>query len=54
MISDWDHRYTRAEAYFPTAATKTSKFWSSMNRVDSVYGDRNFICSCPSIDVYRD
>ncbi len=54
MVSDWDHPYTRAEAFFPTAATKVSKFWPSVNRVDNVFGDRNFICSCPSIDVYRD
>jgi len=54
MISEWDHPYTREEAFFPTAATKAAKFWPSVNRVDNVYGDRNFICSCPSIDSYRD
>ncbi|NRA15584.1 MAG: aminomethyl-transferring glycine dehydrogenase [Oceanospirillaceae bacterium] len=54
MISEWDHPYTREEAFFPTAATKAAKFWPSVNRVDNVYGDRNFICSCPSIDAYRD
>ena len=54
MISDWDHPYTREEAFFPTAATKAAKFWPAVNRVDNVYGDRNFICSCPSIDSYRD
>ncbi|MCJ8299617.1 MAG: aminomethyl-transferring glycine dehydrogenase [Pseudomonadales bacterium] len=54
LISDWDHPYTREEAFFPTAATKAAKFWPAVNRVDNVYGDRNFICSCPSIDSYRD
>jgi len=54
MISEWDHPYTREEAFFPTVATKAAKFWPSVNRVDNVYGDRNFICSCPSIDSYRD
>jgi len=54
VMSDWDHPYSREEALFPTAASKTAKFWPSVNRVDNVFGDRNFICSCPSIDSYRD
>jgi glycine dehydrogenase len=54
MMSDWDHPYTREQAFFPSAASKAAKFWPSVNRVDNVFGDRNFICSCPSIDVYRD
>jgi glycine dehydrogenase len=54
MVSNWSHPYSCEEAFFPTQATKESKFWPSANRVDNVYGDRNFICSCPSIDSYRD
>ncbi|WP_299261982.1 aminomethyl-transferring glycine dehydrogenase [uncultured Kushneria sp.] len=51
---DWPYPYSREQAAFPTQATKAAKFWPSVNRVDNVYGDRNLICSCPSIDDYRD
>jgi glycine dehydrogenase len=53
MISDWDHPYSREEAFFPSASSRAAKFWPSVNRVDNVFGDRNFICSCPSVDSYR-
>jgi glycine dehydrogenase len=23
-----------------------------VNRVDNVYGDRNLVCACPSMDMY--
>ncbi|MFC0338573.1 glycine dehydrogenase [Kushneria avicenniae] len=51
---DWPWPYSREQAAFPTQDTKTAKFWPSVNRVDNVYGDRNLICSCPSIDDYRE
>lgn len=49
----WPHPYSREQAAFPTAATRESKFWPAIARVDNVHGDRNLICSCPSIDDYR-
>ena len=55
MVSaDWDRAYTREQAVFPVASLKGNKFWPASNRIDNVYGDRNFICSCPSIEAYRD
>ena len=54
LTSDWDRPYSREEAVFPTAHTRASKYWPTANRVDNVYGDRNFICSCPSIEAYQD
>ncbi|MGY3571919.1 aminomethyl-transferring glycine dehydrogenase [Vibrio paucivorans] len=51
---EWDRPYPRELGCFPTAATKLSKYWPTVNRVDNVYGDRNLICSCPSIDNYED
>jgi glycine dehydrogenase len=50
----WDHPYSREIACFPSAHTKTSKYWPTVNRVDNVFGDRNLICSCPSIDSYQE
>ncbi|MFL7046980.1 aminomethyl-transferring glycine dehydrogenase [Vibrio cyclitrophicus] len=52
--AEWDRPYSRELACFPSKATKNSKYWPTVNRVDNVYGDRNLICSCPSIDNYED
>ncbi|WP_028303861.1 aminomethyl-transferring glycine dehydrogenase [Oceanospirillum maris] len=54
LIEEWDRPYSREEAVFPSAHTRASKFWPAVNRVDNVYGDRNFICSCPGIENYED
>ena len=50
----WTHKYTREQAAFPLSYLKANKFWPPVARVDNVHGDRNLICSCPSIDSYRD
>jgi glycine dehydrogenase len=50
----WARPYSRELAAFPTAATRAAKYWPAVNRVDNVVGDRQLICSCPSIDAYRD
>jgi glycine dehydrogenase len=50
--SNWQHCYTREVACFPSAQTKDAKYWPTVNRVDNVFGDRNFVCSCPSIESY--
>ncbi|MGR5193974.1 aminomethyl-transferring glycine dehydrogenase [Vibrio rotiferianus] len=51
---EWDRPYSRELGCFPSKATKSWKYWPTVNRVDNVYGDRNLICSCPTIDVYED
>ena len=50
----WTHKYTREQAAFPLQYLKASKFWPPVARVDNVHGDRNLVCSCPSLDSYRD
>jgi len=50
----WEHKYTREQAAFPLKYLKENKFWAPVSRVDNVYGDRNLVCSCPSLDSYRD
>ncbi|REL37444.1 aminomethyl-transferring glycine dehydrogenase [Thalassotalea euphylliae] len=50
----WDRAYTVAEAVFPVPAAAANKFWPTVNRIDDVYGDRNLVCSCPSVDSYKD
>jgi len=50
----WPHAYTREQAGFPVATLKTGKFFAPVSRVDNVYGDRNLVCSCPSMDEWRE
>ena len=48
----WDRAYSRQTAVFPTQFTMHAKYWPTVNRIDNVYGDRNFICSCPPMEDY--
>ena len=50
--SAWTHPYTRERAAFPAEWTRDFKFWPAVARVESAYGDRNLICSCPPTDTY--
>jgi len=53
LISDeWNHQYTREKAGFPVEWTRKGKFWPSVGRVNSAYGDRNLVCSCNPISDY--
>ncbi len=52
LVGDWDRPYSREAACFPPGAFRVDKYWSPVNRVDNVYGDRNLICSCPPPETY--
>ena len=52
--NEWNHKYTREEAAFPNEYVKHNKYWAPVARVDNVYGDRNLVCSCPSMDEYKE
>ena len=49
----WDRPYDQHLAILPKGVIASSKYWPSVNRIDNVYGDRNLVCSCPSIESYR-
>ncbi|MFT6084345.1 MAG: glycine dehydrogenase [Alphaproteobacteria bacterium] len=49
---NWDKPYSRQVAAFPTGLNPT-KFWPTVGRVDNVFGDRNVMCSCPSMDQFK-
>ncbi|WP_102128279.1 aminomethyl-transferring glycine dehydrogenase [Deinococcus planocerae] len=51
---EWERAYSRETAAFPTPAQKAWKYWPAVNRVDNVYGDRNFVCSCPPVEEYAE
>ncbi len=50
---DWPHPYTRGQAAYPLPWVKDHKFWTSVDRVDNVYGDRNLVCTCPALSDYE-
>ncbi len=52
--SDWNRAYSRRAAVQPIHGVGLSKFWPTVNRIDDVYGDRNFVCSCPPLSAYED
>jgi len=51
---EWRHSYSREKAGFPAPWSKGAKFWPAVARVESAYGDRNLVCSCPPTDAYAD
>lgn len=51
--SEWAHLYSREAACFPSADLRERKFWSPVARVDSAYGDRNLVCSCPPLSAFE-
>ncbi len=50
----WSHSYSRKEAAYPLDYLRTNKFWAPVARVDNAFGDRNLICSCPSLSEYSE
>ena len=52
MVSSapWNFSYSREDVAYPVERLKMAKYWSPVSRVDNVYGDKNLICSCPSIE----
>ena len=55
VISDkWDRPYSREQAAYPAPWTREYKFWPAVARIDSVYGDRNLMCSCPPMEAFAE
>lgn len=52
MAEDWTRPYSREKAAFPTQNLKFNKFWPSVSRIDSAYGDRNLVCACDPVEAY--
>ena len=54
MAETWDRPYSRQKAAFPLEWVREAKFWPSVGRIDSAYGDRNLMCACIPIAEYAD
>lgn len=49
---NWNYPYSPQEAAYPVEYLKDWKYWVPVRRVDNAYGDRNLVCSCPSVESY--
>ncbi|HUG40233.1 MAG TPA: aminomethyl-transferring glycine dehydrogenase [Longimicrobiales bacterium] len=52
ISSDWSHAYSREVAAFPEPHREL-KFWPTVGRIQSAYGDRNLVCACPPVSEYE-
>ena len=51
VISDnWNRPYSREKAAYPAPWTRSWKYWPTVSRIDAVHGDRNLVCSCPTLE----
>ena len=50
---EWNRAYSRSQAAYPVDSLRDSKYWPPVGRLDNVFGDRNLICSCPSMSDYE-
>lgn len=50
----WNFPYSREKAVYPLSFLKKNKFWPSVGRIDSAYGDRNLFCSCMPVETYEE
>jgi glycine dehydrogenase len=51
--NEWNHSYDRQKAAYPLASIAENKFWPAVGRIDDGFGDRNLVCTCDPIDLYR-
>mgnify|MGYP002628264284 FL=1 len=49
---NWEYPYSPQEAAYPVEYLKEWKYWVPVRRVDNAFGDRNLVCSCPSVESY--
>ena len=47
---DWTHPYSRKAAAYPVEWVSERKFWPAVGRIDAAFGDRNFCCTCTTVD----
>lgn len=54
LKTEWNHPYTREQAAYPAPWTREHKFWPVVGRIDNAFGDRNLICSCVSMEEFKE
>lgn len=53
LSEQWGRPYSREKAVYPLPYVRASKFWPSVSRIDSAYGDRNLVCACVPTEEYE-
>ena len=51
---NWQYKYSRSKAAYPVDLKGRNKYWPPIGRIDNVYGDKNLMCSCPSMSDYQE
>jgi glycine dehydrogenase len=52
VADEWPHPYARSRAAFPAPWSRERKFWPTVGRVESAFGDRNLVCACLPTESY--
>ncbi len=51
MAESWERPYSRAQAGCPAGEQQlAAKLWPAVARIDNAYGDRNLVCTCPTLE----
>jgi glycine dehydrogenase len=53
LTETWARPYSRKTGCLPGYLKATDKYWAPVGRIDSVYGDRNVMCTCPRPEEYE-
>ncbi|WP_394991205.1 aminomethyl-transferring glycine dehydrogenase [Emticicia sp.] len=54
LVENWTKSYSREKAAYPLPYVKANKFWATVSRIDSAFGDRNLVCACEPIESYAE
>ena len=52
IADEWTRPYPRERAAYPSRSVREHKVWPTVGRIDSAYGDRNLVCTCPPVEAY--
>ena len=49
---EWEFKFSRAQAAYPVASLRRTKYFPPVRRIDEAYGDRNLVCACPPPEAF--
>lgn len=49
-LRSWDKPYSISVGCYPSSHSKIQKYWPPINRIDEAFGDRQFTCSCSTLN----
>ncbi len=52
LAAEWNRPYSREQAAYPAPRNREHKYWPPVARIDNVWGDRNFVCSCVGMEAF--